>query len=194
MHRTPNLKHQVKGIINRERILKQWDPFLRVAGSLKLGWVTASLIIQKLQAFPRKNIITRALQEYGRLVKTIFILKWYEDEAYRRRISRQLNKGEALHSLRSYLSIANQGVIKRKNDDGVTNQVNCLNLVTNSVITWNTVYMNAAIEQLKNEGHEIREKDVQHIWPTRYEHINVYGKYNFDVDERFNGKELRPLR
>jgi TnpA family transposase len=190
----PNLKHQVKGIINRERILKQWDPFLRVAGSLKLGWVTASLIIQKLQAFPRKNIITRALQEYGRLVKTIFILKWYEDEAYRRRISRQLNKGEALHSLRSYLSIANQGVIKRKNDDGVTNQVNCLNLVTNSVITWNTVYMNAAIEQLKNEGHEIREKDVQHIWPTRYEHINVYGKYNFDVDERFNGKELRPLR
>ena len=161
---------------------------------MKLGWVTASLIIQKLQAFPRKNIITRALQEYGRLVKTIFILKWYEDEAYRRRISRQLNKGEALHSLRSYLSIANQGVIKRKNDDGVTNQVNCLNLVTNSVITWNTVYMNAAIEQLKKEGHEIREKDVQHIWPTRYEHINVYGKYNFDVDERFNGKELRPLR
>ena len=122
--------------------------------------------------------------------KPIFIGERIKDT----RINRQLNKGEALHSLRSYLSIANQGVIKRKNDEGVTNQVNCLNLVTNSVITWNTVYMNAAIEQLKKEGHEIQEKDVQHIWPTRYEHINVYGKYNFDVDEGFNGKELRPLR
>ena len=118
-------------------------------GSLKLGWVTASLIIQKLQAFPRKNVITRALQEYGRLIKTIFILKWYEDEAYRRRISRQLNKGEALHSLRSYLSVANQGIIRRKDSDGVSNQVSCLNLVTNAVITWNTVYMNAVIQQLK---------------------------------------------
>ena len=66
-------------------------------------------------------------------MKTIFILKWYEDEAYRRRISRQLNNGEALHSLRSYLSVANQGIIRRKDDDGVTNQVSCLNLVTNAV-------------------------------------------------------------
>ncbi len=190
----PNLRHQVKGIINRERILQQWDHLLRLTGSLKLGWVTASLIIQKLQAFPRKNAITRALQEYGRLVKTIFVLKWYEDEAYRRRISRQLNKGEALHSLRSYLSVANQGIIRRKDSDGVTNQVSCLNLVTNAVITWNTVYMNAVIEQLKKEGCHVNEGAVQHIWPTRFEHINVYGKYSFDTEKQSFRDRLRPLR
>lgn len=146
------MRHKVKGIINRERILNQWDQLLRVTGSLKLGWVTASLIIHKLQAFPRKNIITRALQEYGRLVKTIFILKLYEDEAYRRRISRQLNKGEALHSLRSYLSVANQGIIRRKDDDSVMNQVSCLNLVTNAVITWNTVFSPNTIEWGRKDG------------------------------------------
>jgi TnpA family transposase len=48
---------------------------LRVAGSLKLGWVTASLFIAKLQSFRRQNVLTRALQEYGRLNKTIFILR-----------------------------------------------------------------------------------------------------------------------
>jgi hypothetical protein len=42
-----------------------------VAGSLKRGWVTASLLIGKLQSYPRKNRLTRALQEYGRLVKTV---------------------------------------------------------------------------------------------------------------------------
>jgi TnpA family transposase len=41
---------------------------LRLAGSLKRGWVTASLFISKLQAYPRQNVLTRALQEYGRLV------------------------------------------------------------------------------------------------------------------------------
>ena len=44
---------------------------LRLVGSLKMGWVTASLIIQKLQAFPRKHPLMRVLTEYGRLIKTI---------------------------------------------------------------------------------------------------------------------------
>ncbi len=190
-----NLKHQVKGIIKRDRILKQWDEILRIAGSLKLGWVTASLLIQKLQSFPRKNELTRALQEYGRLIKSIFVLKWYEDEAYRRRICTQLNKGEALHSLRASFHIGNRGYIRRKDSEGLTNQVNCLNLVTNAVITWNTVYMAAAIEQMRNEGHIVNDEDIQHVWPSRFRHINVYGKYNFDViEEQLQRRELRSLR
>ena len=39
------------------------DDLLRVAGSLKLGRVTASLFIAKLQSFRRQNVLTRALQE-----------------------------------------------------------------------------------------------------------------------------------
>ena len=38
---------------------------LRLAGSLKRGWVTASLFISKLQAYPRQNVLTRAIQAYG---------------------------------------------------------------------------------------------------------------------------------
>lgn len=76
----------------------------------------------------------------------------------------------------------------------MTNQVSCLNLVTNAVITWNTVYMNAVIEQLKKEGCQIIESDVRHIWPTRFEHINVYGKYSFDTKNQYAGNGLRPLR
>jgi TnpA family transposase len=67
---------------------------LRVAGSLKLGWVTASLFTAKLQSFRRQNVLTRALQEYGRLNKTIFILRYLLDEQFQRRIGAQINKGE----------------------------------------------------------------------------------------------------
>ncbi len=54
--------------------------------------------------------------------------------------------------------------------------------------------MNAVIEQLKREGQMIEEADVHHIWPTRFEHINVYGKYRFDPGETLPGVDLRPLR
>ena len=90
----------VRGTLKPRLILGHWDDMLRVAGSLKLGWVTASLFITKLQSFRRQNVLTRALQEYGRLNKTIFILRYLLDEPFQRRIGAQINKGEALHALR----------------------------------------------------------------------------------------------
>src|SRR5207302_826887 len=81
---------------------------------LKLGWVTASLLAGKLQASRRQNALTRALQEYGRLVKTIFILRYLESEEYRRRITTQLNKGESMHALRRFLVFANDGQLRRR--------------------------------------------------------------------------------
>ena len=85
--RHPHWGPLLKGRINRDRILRHWDELLRVAGSLKRGWVTASLLIGKLQSYPRKNRLTRTLQEYGRLIKTIFILRYLESEQLRRRIA-----------------------------------------------------------------------------------------------------------
>ena len=190
----PNLEPRLHGRINRDLILHRWDDLLRVAGSLKMGWVTASLFIGKLQSYPRQNALTRALQEYGRLIKTIFILRYLESEEYRRRINTQLNKGEALHALRRFLFFANEGTIRRKQKEEQTNQASCLNLLTNAVIAWNTVYMGAVLDQLKAEGYPINEADLGHLSPARYEHINPYGKYHFEVEGVFRGNRLRPLR
>ena len=139
----------LKGLVRSKILLDNWDELLRVAGSLKLGWVTASLLISKLQAGARENVLSRALRDLGRLVKTQFILRWIENQDYRRRIHRQLNKGEALHALRRFLFFAHEGKVQRRQADQQTNQVLCLNLVTNAIVTWNTVYMNAAIERLR---------------------------------------------
>src|SRR5262245_3750364 len=107
---------------------------------------------------------------------------------------RQLNKGEALHDLRASLMIANKGQLRRKRGEELVNQASCLNLVTNAVIVWNTVYMAEAVAQLKREGYPVHESDLAHIWPTRYEHINVYGRYHFNIEEARRRKGLRPLR
>jgi TnpA family transposase len=77
MQRYPRLQPHLSHRINRPRILDWWDEMLRVAGSIKLGWVTASLLVQKLQAYPQQNALARALQEYGRLARTLHILRWY---------------------------------------------------------------------------------------------------------------------
>ena len=73
---------------------------MRAAGSLKLGRVTASLLVQKLQAYPQQNALARVLQEYGRLVRTLHIMRWYANTEDRCCIMRQLNKGAIPHHSR----------------------------------------------------------------------------------------------
>ena len=182
----------LKGLVRSKTLLDNWDELLRVAGSLKLGWVTASLLISKLQAGARENVLSRALRDLGRLVKTQFILRWIENPDYRRPIHRQLNKGEALHALRRFLFFAHEGKVQRRQADQQTNQVLCLNLVTNAIVTWNTVYMNAAIERLRAEGRIGRDIDLGHLSPALYGHVNPYAKYRFEIEGR--APSPRPLR
>ncbi len=184
----------LRGSIQRELIVERWDDLLRVASSLKLGWVTASLLISRLQASPRQNALTRVLQEYGRVVRTLFVLRYLESEVYRRRINAQLNKGESLHALRRFLFFGDRGQIRRRHLDEQTNQASCLALVTNAVIAWNTVYIAAVLEQLRAEGLGGSDETVAHLSPAVCAHINPYGRYRFDVELNADSRALRPLR
>ena len=76
-----------------------WDDLVRCAASLRDDTVTASLLVARLQAAGAKLPLTRAPQEYGRLVKTRFVLGYLADETERRAIGRQQNKRESLHAL-----------------------------------------------------------------------------------------------
>ena len=190
----PRLDTRLMGRIDLPRLLEKWDDLARVAGSLKRGYVTASLLISRLQAYPRQGQLTKLLQEYGRLVKTIFVLRYLEDEALRRRVHAQLNKGEKLHDLRKFLFFAREGVVSQKYEDGQANQAGCLNLLTNAVIVWNTVYMQAALDAIRREGYPVQEEDLAHLWPIRFAHIHRYGKYEFNVEAARMRAGLRPLR
>ena len=173
-------------------IAQNWDEMLRLVASLKFRWTTPSLIIRKLQSFPRQHILTQALQVYGRIIKTIFVLRYYISEAYRRRIDAQLNKSENFHALRGHIHSANRGKIRKPYPDQHLNQANCLNLIVNAVAVWNTVYMQSAIHHLQ-KTHDIAEADLERLSPVRYEHINVFGKYSFDTPSALNDEGLRPL-
>ena len=155
--RYPHVEARLTGRVDLAVIAGGWDKMLRVAGSLKLGYVTASLLISKLQAYPRQNRLTRLLKEHGRLAKTIHALRYLESEAYRRRIGRQLGKGEQLHQLRSWLMFGGNGKIRRKQEEEQTCQAGCLNLMINAIVVWNTLYMQAAVRQIEEaEGEAVR--------------------------------------
>lgn len=66
--------------------------------------------------------------------------------------------------------------------------------MVNVVVLWNTIYMDAALNQLRAEGYEVKSEDVVHLSPLRFGHINMLGRYAFTLPEIIAHGELRPLR
>lgn len=110
-------------------------------------------------------------------------MRYAESEQYRRRIETQINKGEALHGLRQFLFFAQHGQLRKHHEEQQANQASCLTLITNAVVIWNTVRMQEIVTRLRSEGEEIADTDLAHVWPTRFEHINPYGKYYFNLPD-----------
>ena len=78
--------------INRQLIVSNYDDLLRIAASLKTGLLRASDLLKSLQLGNRPATLARALSEVGRIPKTLHLLAYIDDEAYRRRILTQLNQ------------------------------------------------------------------------------------------------------
>ena len=180
--------------INLRLITEHWDDLLRLAGSLKLGVVRAGGLTRTLQTNDRPTKLARALQELGRLIKTLYLLRFIDDDSYRRRILIQLNRGEGRHQLARVLFHGKRGELRQRYREGQEDQLGALGLVVNLVVLWNTIYMDAALDQLRAEGYEVLADDVARLSPLSFKHINMLGRYAFTLSDTVAKGELRPLR
>ena len=181
--------------IQRDLIIRCWDDMHRVAASLKDGTVTSVLLVEKLQALDRKNLVHRGLEEYGRLLRTIDILSFISDPAYRQRVGSMLNKGEAVHSLGRALAYGQQGALSDRDFASQLNRATCLSLLINVISVWNTRYMQAALDHLQATGYPIQQDDLRHLSPILSGHINLHGSHHFDFQaSKKRQGQLRPLR
>ncbi|QKG55157.1 Tn3 family transposase (plasmid) [Hymenobacter sp. BRD67] len=84
--------------------------------------------------------------------------------------------------------------LRRQQDEQQQETVRCLNLLTNVVVVWNTVYMQEAVGQLRREGQLVADEDLRFLSPARYRHLNRLGRYSFLPAQETGETGLRPLR
>lgn len=183
-----------KNRINTELIAQSWEDLLRVAGSLKLGTVSASDLMYALQGGKNPSSLSKAIAELGRVAKTLYLLAYIDDEAYRRRILIQLNRGESRHSLARAVFHGQRGELRQRYREGQEDQLSALGLVVNAIVLWNTLYSDAALNHLRVTQAFVNPEDITRLSPLKYKHINMLGRYHFSLPEAVLRGEMRPLR
>lgn len=188
------LSKLIGGTLNQKAILTHWNDILRLAVSIKQGTATASLMLRKLGSYPRQNGLAVALRELGRIERTLFSLEWIQDIELRRRVNAGLNKGEARNALARAVFFNRLGKMRDRSFENQRYRASGLNLVTAAIILWNTVYLERAINALKQHGEKINENLLQHLSPLGWEHINLTGDYVWANQKKPGKGFFRPLR
>jgi TnpA family transposase len=180
--------------INLPLIIQNWPDLIRLAGSLKLGHLRAAGVMRTLQVKDKPTTLARALTELGRIVKTLHILRYIDDSAFRRRILIQLNRQESRHSLGRKLFLGERGEIKNSLRQGQEEDLGVFGLVLNVITHWNAVYMQEVLRQLHREKWAVEAADQARLSPIMWRHINFLGRYDFSLPDDGAKGGLRPLR
>ena len=153
-----------------------------------------SELVRGLQGGGRPSTLGRAIGELGRVAKTLYLLNYLDDEAYRRRILTQLNRGESRHGVARAIFHGQRGELRQRYREGQEDQLGALGLVVNAVVLWNTRYLDAALAQVRASGVAVKPEDVERLSPLLLDHVNVLGRYEFALKESVRQGQLRPLR
>ena len=190
----PMLAEMIGGNINVNQIRKYWDEILRLIVSIKQGTVTASLMLRKLGSYPRQNGLAVALRELGRIERTLFTLNWMQSLELRRRVQIGLNKGESKNALARAVFLNRLGELRDRSFENQMYRASGLNLVVAAIVLWNTVYLERAIEMMRESGQAVDEQLLKHLSPLGWEHINLTGDYVWKEDLYVKQGHFRPLR
>ncbi len=180
--------------VHLNKISPHWEDILRLAGSLQLGKLSAIDAMKTLQTGNKPTSLARAIAEVGRIDKTIHLLTYIDDAEKRRMILKQLNRVECRHNLAREVFHGQRGELRKQYREGQEDQLGALGLVLNMIVYWNALYIQEAVKQLREEGIDISDEDLERVLPLLFNHINMNGKYVFLMSEEVKKGGLRPLR
>jgi TnpA family transposase len=170
--------------IDIKLIKAQWDNILRLIATIKLQEVTASQIFKRLNSYSKQHPLYCGLKEFGRIIKTIFILRYVDDMELRQAIQKQLNRIELSNKFANAISFDNDHEIQFGSKDEQDIAINCQRLIQNIIILWNELFLSdkiasAETQETKQQLIAIIRNGSTQSWG----HLNFLGEYDFTNNE-----------
>ena len=182
-----NIALMMKGTINWKLIEENYEEVIKHVVALKLGIIEPAVLIKRFSKDNFNHPVYKALMEIGKANKSIFLCKYLENENLRIEINEGLNVVERLNHVMDFIFYGKLGELKTNKTDEQELSVLCLHLLQACMVYINTLI----IQQVLSEAHwkdRLTPEDYRALTPLLSTHINPYGLFPIDFNERLEIK------
>jgi len=177
-----NIDSLFSDTIDWDLIETHWLDLVQVVLSIKNGKISSSLLLRKLGTYSRKNRLFLALQELGRVIRTIFIMEYLSNLQLREIITATTNKVESYNYLSEWVFFGSNNIVASNDPDEMEKAIKYNLLVSNCIILQNMIDLTDAIHKLQMSGKIISEKDIAYLSPYLTNNIKRFGDYILDLE------------
>jgi TnpA family transposase len=169
-----------------------WQDMMQVVLSIQAGKVLPSMLLRKLGSRNRKNRLYLAFRELGRVVRTMFLLRFVSEAELRQSIRAETTKIESYNDFLDWIGFGGP-VIKSGDPVEQLKQVKYMELVANAVMLQNVVDLTDVLAVMAAEGLPVTQELVARTAPTIRDHLRRFGKYDIDMEALPPPLQPRPL-
>ncbi|AUT66534.1 Tn3 family transposase [Paraburkholderia terrae] len=168
--------------VRLDLIADVWDEFVRIAASIRSGKCTAVDALTRFGSAARGQSVYEGGVHIGRLFRSIFLIDYFTNTAFRSELQHVLNRGEAVHNVQRAIHIGKIPVELARRQESLSAVSSALTLLSNILMAWNTTHMQRAVDEMQVvTGQPLDPEELKRIAPTHLEGINLRGTFNFPV-------------
>lgn len=185
--------------INTKLILRHWDDILRFMATIKCRHTTASQIFKRLSSYAQDHPLYKALKEFGRIIKSQFILTYYDDLELRQQIQKQLNRVELSNKFSHAVFFDNDQAFQEGGHEEQEMATACKLLLQNAIILWNYLYLSELVVNTPDKDDKAAlVQAISQGSVITWRHVNLMGEYDFRKkaanDSRFDFEKIKSLK
>jgi TnpA family transposase len=152
-----------KDAIDWDLLETHWPDLMQVALSIRAGKLQPSILLRKLGHESRKNRLYKAFRELGRVVRTIFLLRYISDIPLREQITKTTNIAERYNQFCEWIRFAAGGLMAENDPEDQQKLIRYTDIIANALMLQNVADLTEALEQLKQQGYPVQSEDVAHL-------------------------------
>lgn len=170
--------------IDWELIESQYDQLIKYTTALKLGTANSEIIMKRFTHENQQHPTYKALKELGKVIKTLFLCRYLSSEGLRQEIHEGLNVVERWNGINNFIFYGKTGPMRSsKNPAELELSMLCLHLLQISMVYINTLMLQQLIDE-SDWLEKMAVEDKRAITPLLHEHINPYGIFILNLNER----------
>jgi TnpA family transposase len=180
--RYPNLMGILSRAIDWNLIREQYDQMVLYATALRLRTADAEAILKRFRT-KSQHPTYKALLELGKVIKTIFLCRYLDNEALRREIHEGLNVVESWNATNRFIFFA-------KNSEFMSNRVDrqeismlALHLLQSCLIFMNTLLLQKILSDPTWQA-KMTDADWRGMTPLFHNHVTPYGYFKLNMKRR----------